>query len=121
MNAALRDEPMSRHTSWRLGGPADTYFRPESIDELREFILGLDEDTDVTWTGLGSNLLVRDGGIRGVVIAPSRALGQVERREDGIVEAGAGLPCTTLARKCARWGLGPAAFFAGIPARSAGR
>lgn len=114
-NTLRRDEPMSKHTSWRLGGPADIYFRPDSIDELRLFLRELDDNTPVYWTGLGSNLLVRDGGIRGVVIAPSNALGHVDRLPGNRVEAGAGVPCTVLARRCARWQIGPAEFFAGIP------
>ena len=59
-------EPMSRHTSWRIGGCADVFFRPSSVAELTDFIAGLDEDEDILWIGLGSNLLVRDGGVRGV-------------------------------------------------------
>ena len=115
MNAPLRDEPMSKHTSWRLGGPADLYFRPDSVDELRSFLRDLDDAVEVYWTGLGSNLLVRDGGIRGAVITPAAALGNLEHLGSGLVEAGAGVPCTVLARRCTRWGLGPAEFFAGIP------
>jgi len=115
MNALLRDEPMSKHTSWRLGGPADLYFRPQSVDELSGFLRELDDDVRVHWTGLGSNLLVRDGGIRGVVITPSGAFNTLERLSSGLVEAGAGVPCTVLARRCMRWRLGPAEFFAGIP------
>ena len=115
VNAVLRNEPMSRHTTWRLGGPADIYFRPVSVRELSAFLGDLDSETPVHWTGLGSNLLVRDGGIRGVVIAPGKAMGNVTRLAGHVVEAGAGVPCTTLARRCARWQLGPSAFFAGIP------
>jgi UDP-N-acetylmuramate dehydrogenase len=108
-----RNEPMSKHTSWRLGGPADIYFRPETLDELLGFLRELEDGVPVYWTGLGSNLLVRDGGIRGVVIAPSNALGSVDRLPGNRIEAG--VPCTVLARRCARWQLGPAEFFAGIP------
>jgi UDP-N-acetylmuramate dehydrogenase len=115
MNAVLRDELMSKHTSWRLGGPADLYFRPESVDALCDFLRDLNEGVDVYWTGVGSNLLVRDGGIRGAVISPVASLGNLERHDAGLVEAGAGVPCTVLARRCTRWGLGPAEFFAGIP------
>jgi len=110
-----RDEPMSRHTSWRVGGPAEVYFQPGSRDQLIAFLRGLDSQTDVHWVGLGSNLLVRDGGVRGVVLNTSRALSAVNRLGGGLVEAGAGVPCTSFARRCARWGLGPAEFFAGIP------
>ena len=117
MNAAQlrRDEPMSRHTSWRVGGPAELYFRPETRDELSTFLAALEPGTPVHWVGLGSNLLVRDGGLRGVVLNTTRALSQVRRLEGGVVEAEAGVACTGFARRCARWGLGPAEFFAGIP------
>ena len=110
-----RNEPMSRHTSWRVGGPAEVYFQPGSRDELIAFLRDLDPQLDLHWVGLGSNLLVRDGGVRGVVLNTSRALGQVRRLGGGLVEAEAGVPCTSFARRCARWGLGPAEFFAGIP------
>lgn len=115
MSAVLRDEPMSKHTSWRVGGPADAYFRPASLDELRTFIVDVADDVPIYFTGLGSNLLVRDGGIRGVVINPGKALAGVERLGAARVEAGAGVACTVLARRCAGWGLGPSDFFAGIP------
>jgi UDP-N-acetylmuramate dehydrogenase len=111
----LIDEPMSRHTSWRVGGPADLYFKPRSRDELVDFLRRLDPATAVHWVGLGSNLLVRDGGIRGVVIATAGCLEHLRHLGDGLVEAEAGVPCTLLARHCANWEVGPAEFFAGIP------
>jgi UDP-N-acetylmuramate dehydrogenase len=67
------------------------------------------------WVGLGSNLLVRDGGVRGAVIVTHGALERLERRADGVVHCEAGVPCARIARQCIRWGLGPADFFAGIP------
>ena len=109
------DEPMSRHTSWRVGGPADVFFIPASVEDLSAFLAGLDTDTPVFWHGVGSNILVRDGGIRGVVISASKMLSYLERVDQLTVRAGAGLPCTQLARQCIRWGLGPSEFFAGIP------
>jgi UDP-N-acetylmuramate dehydrogenase len=111
----LRDEPMAKHTSWRVGGPADVFFRPASLADLKKFLAALPKDMPVTWFGLGSNLLVRDGGIRGAVICTSGLPREIERLDAGRVRAGAGVPCATLARRCVRWGLGPAAFFAGIP------
>jgi UDP-N-acetylmuramate dehydrogenase len=110
-----RDEPMSRHTSWRIGGPADWYFVPENLDDLQSFLAALDDDVAVFWFGAGSNLLVRDGGLRGVVIAAQKILRGLEHVDHYVVRAGAGLPCTQLARQCIRWGLGPSEFFAGIP------
>ena len=109
------DEPMSKHTSWRVGGTADRFYVPSSIEDLQAFLAGLPADVDVHWFGVGSNLLVRDGGIRGVVISAGKLLRQLERIDELHVRAGSGLPCTQLARQCIRWGLGPSEFFAGIP------
>jgi UDP-N-acetylmuramate dehydrogenase len=109
------NEPMSRHTSWRVGGPADWFFIPASIEDLQLFLHDLDADVPVFWFGLGSNLLVRDGGLRGVVIAAAKILREIEQPDHYVVRAGSGLPCTQLARQCIRWGLGPSEFFAGIP------
>lgn len=109
------NEPMSRHTSWRVGGPAETFFVPASVDDLSYFLAELDADTPIFWHGVGSNLLVRDGGLPGVVISAAKALRNLERADDDSVTAGAGVPCTQLARQCIRWGLGPSEFFAGIP------
>ena len=114
------DEPLAKHTSWRVGGPADVFFKPSSIDDLSAFLKALDEDTPIFWLGAGSNLLVRDGGIRGVVIAAARMLRTIDRLDRLTVRAGAGLPCTQLARQCIRWGLGPSEFFAGIPGTMGG-
>ena len=109
------DEPMSRHTSWRVGGSADQFFRPRSISSLQTFLAELPEDSAPIWIGLGSNLLVRDGGIRGTVICLTGMPRDFELLGGGRVRAGAGLPSASFARRAARAGLGPAAFFAGIP------
>ena len=111
----LLDEPMRRHTSWRVGGPADLYYEPASVAELQEILASLPRGTPLLWLGLGSNLLVRDGGLSGAVIATGALPRELERLDGGRVRAGAGLPCALLARQCVRWQLGPAAFFAGIP------
>jgi UDP-N-acetylmuramate dehydrogenase len=109
------DEPMSRHTSWRVGGPAETFFKPASLADLSDFLQQLDPGTPVFWMGLGSNLLVRDGGMPGVVIAVAGVFNELEIAGDQLVRAGASVPCTQLARQCIRWGFGPSEFFAGIP------
>ncbi len=109
------DEPMSRHTSWRVGGPAEVFFVPANIEDLAEFLAALEADTPIFWHGVGSNLLVRDGGISGVVISATKILRQLDRVDRYLVRAGAGVPCTQLARQCIRWELGPSEFFAGIP------
>ncbi|MBN8280587.1 MAG: UDP-N-acetylmuramate dehydrogenase [Gammaproteobacteria bacterium] len=113
--AILYNEPMSKHTTWRVGGPADVYYSPRCRDDLLDFVRSLDANTPVYFVGLGSNLLVRDGGIRGAVVATGQALGGLRHLGGGVVEAEAGVPCTVVARQCGRWELGPAEFFAGIP------
>jgi len=110
-----RDEAMARHTSWRVGGPVDTWYRPADLDDLAAFVASLPPTMPVHWVGLGSNLLVRDGGIRGVVIATHGALSRMERLGEQGIYAEAGVPCAKIARSCARWGLGAGEFFAGIP------
>ncbi len=109
------DEPLSRHTSWHAGGPADAFYTPRSADELGRFLATLPRSVPVFWLGLGSNTLVRDGGLRGVVVSLHLGLDRLERLGATRVHADAGVPCARLARQCARWLLGPAEFFAGIP------
>ena len=114
----LFDEPLAKHTSWRVGGPADVFFRPRDVEELSEFLRALPSTSPITWIGLGSNLLVRDGGIRGAVIATlatEGAFGELKRLEDNEVWAGSGVTCAKLAKHCVKWGLGAGEFFAGIP------
>jgi UDP-N-acetylmuramate dehydrogenase len=109
------DEPLARHTSWHIGGPADAFYTPRSTDELSRFLALLPRGVPVHWLGLGSNTLVRDGGVRGVVISLHLGIDRLERLDGTRVHADAGVPCARLARQCARWLLGPAEFFAGIP------
>lgn len=112
----LYDEPMSRHTSWRAGGPADLYFAPADLQDLLDFLrLRREKDWPITWLGLGSNSLVRDGGIRGIVIATHKCLDEIEVRDDRTVYAQVGVPCAKIARLTAKSGLAHAEFFAGIP------
>jgi UDP-N-acetylmuramate dehydrogenase len=110
-----RDEPMSRHTSWHVGGPADYWFEPQDRTDLMAFLRALPRELPLHWVGLGSNLLVRDGGLRGVVISTHGALSRLDRLSATTVYCEAGVPCARIARQCIKWGLGPADFFAGIP------
>jgi UDP-N-acetylmuramate dehydrogenase len=111
----LRNESMSRHTSWHVGGPADLFFTPLDVADLAAFLRSLSSSTPILWIGLGSNLLVRDGGIRGAVIDTHGVFAELERLNDNEVWSGAGVACAKLAKQCIKWGLGPAEFFAGIP------
>jgi UDP-N-acetylmuramate dehydrogenase len=110
-----RREPLSRHTSWHVGGPAEVFFNPHDRADLGAFLRGLPPEVPVFWIGLGSNLLVRDGGIPGVVISTHGTLDALELLSETTVRAGAGVACARIARQCIKWGLGPAEFFAGIP------
>lgn len=116
----LKNEPMSKHTSWRVGGPADLFFRPLDANDLAAFLQSLEADVPVVWVGLGSNLLVRDGGLRAAVIETFGAFGELDRLNQTDVWVGAGVSCAKLAKQCVRWGLGPAEFFAGIPGTMGG-
>jgi len=110
-----RNEPLSRHTSWHVGGPAEVFFNPRDAADLAAFLRTVAPGIPIQWIGLGSNLLVRDGGIRGIVISTHGTLDELERLNETTVHAGAGVACARIARQCIRWGLGPAEFFAGIP------
>jgi len=110
-----RDEPMSRHTSWHVGGPAELFFNPRDRADLVSFLKTLPDDVPIQWIGLGSNLLVRDGGLKGVVISTHGTLDRFDRLSQTHVYGEAGLACARIARQCVKWGLGPAEFFAGIP------
>ncbi len=116
----LTNELMARHTTWRVGGPAERYYQPADIDDLALFLQQLPEDEPLYWIGLGSNLLVRDGGIRGTVIATSGLLNGVERLDETRVRVESGVSCAKVARFCAREGLAGAEFLSGIPGTMGG-
>lgn len=111
----LENEPMSKHTSWRVGGPADRYYIPSGLDDLRNYLATLPETEPLFWLGLGSNLLVRDGGLRGTVIATSGALKRLQLLDNNIVRAEAGVASAKAARFSVDHGLEGAEFLAGIP------
>lgn len=111
----MLNEPMSNHTSWRVGGHADRFFSPIDKNDLINFLKVLPDDEMLTWVGLGSNLLVRDGGIRGTVVSLNDMNHIIERSENGKVYVNAATPCAKLARKTSEWGLSGAEFMAGIP------
>lgn len=116
----LRDEPMARHTSLRVGGPADWFVAPVDMDDLQRLLALLGEyDIPFLTVGGGYNLLVRDGGIRGCVISLER-FDQLERVGDCLVHAGAGAENSTLVRFCRDQGLTGLEFLVGIPGRLGG-
>ena len=109
-----RDEPMARHVSWRAGGNADRAYVPADIDDLCSFIAAAPRNEPLVLVGLGSNLLVRDGGLRGTVIFTHGVLKQI-RVEGRAIYAEAGVPSPKLARFAANHSRGGAEFMAGIP------
>jgi UDP-N-acetylmuramate dehydrogenase len=110
-----RNEPMSRHTSWHVGGPAEVFFNPRDRADLAAFLKTITADVPIHWIGLGSNLLVRDGGLRGVVISTRGALERLERVNQTTLYGEAGVACARIAKQCEKWGLAAAEFLAGIP------
>lgn len=110
----LLNEPMARYTSWRVGGRADQFYIPESLEDLSVFLQGLDAAEPTYFIGLGSNLLVRDGGIRGTVVLMHNVLTALQMDGDAVY-AEAGVTCAKLARFCAKEAKQGAEFFAGIP------
>lgn len=116
----LKNESMARHTTWRVGGPAEHYYLPADIDDLAQFLRQLPLNEPLQWVGLGSNLLVRDGGIKGTVIATNGQLNGIERLDEVHIRVESGVACAKVARFCAREGLAGAEFLCGIPGTMGG-
>jgi len=114
------DEPMGGHVSWRTGGCARHFYKPADVDDLCEFLAGLDKDEPLLWLGLGSNLLVRDGGFPGTVIFIFGALTEMHWIDEQTVQVGAGMSCAKVARITTQKGLTGAEFLAGIPGTMGG-
>ncbi len=115
----VRDEPMARHLTWRAGGPADRFFTPFDVEDLSKFLKKLPAEEPLLFIGLGSNLLVRDGGFRGTVVSLHAAKLHPEMR-DGMVYALAGVAAPKVARFAALHQLAGAEFLAGIPGTMGG-
>ena len=112
----LRDEPLGPFTWFRVGGPADVLFLPADADDLTAFLLVLPDDVPVTLLGVGSNVIVRDAGVDGVVIRlAGRAFGKIEVIDDQQIVAGVGALDAQVARAAAKAGIAGLEFYAGIP------
>jgi len=111
----LWQEPMDKHTSWRIGGPADLFLKPQDEQDLRQALeYARQHGLPVTVMGNGTNLLVADRGIRGMVLKIGSALAKLEVQGQRIY-AEAGVPLPLLARKAMQAGLAGLEFLAGIP------
>ena len=109
-----RDEPMSRHVSWRTGGRADRFYVPADLEDLSVFLRQLPREEPLLFVGLGSNLLVRDGGWRGTVVM-THAAARRPRMDGALVYAEAGVASPKVARFAAMHDLEGAEFLAGVP------
>lgn len=106
---------LQRYTSWRVGGAAEQFYQPTDLKDLQHFLHQHPEEKPLLWLGLGSNLLVRDQGVFGTVIATLNRLNVLDMTEKNTVRAEAGVTCAKLARFCAKRGFEAGSFFAGIP------
>ena len=110
------DAPMGKYTWFQVGGPADLLFQPADREDLAAFLARLPADVPVTVIGVGSNLLVRDGGIAGVVIRLSaKGFGQIEHAGGNRICVGAAVPDKKLAAFALEQGIGGFEFYHGIP------
>ncbi len=111
----LVDEPMSRHTSWRVGGPAEYFYTPADKADLIKLLVQLPPDMPLCWVGLGSNLLVRDGGVAGMVVRTVKGLSSITYLPPNLIYAEAGVACAQVARTAVKHNLVGAEFLAGVP------
>jgi UDP-N-acetylmuramate dehydrogenase len=113
------NEPMAKHVTWRAGGAASRVFTPNNLQALCAAMPLLDSAEPIVFVGLGSNLLIRDGGFNGTVVFTHRALTGVDLIEKtetfGVIEAGAGIPSPHVARFAANSSLAGAEWLAGVP------
>ncbi|MEN8128690.1 MAG: UDP-N-acetylmuramate dehydrogenase [Pseudomonadota bacterium] len=114
------DVPLKSMTAWRVGGNAQRLFRPCDLEDLCRFLSHLPKREPLLWLGLGSNLLIRDAGVRGTVIAMHGALSELTKINPCVLRAEAGVPCAKVARFAAKQGLTGTEFLAGIPGTMGG-
>jgi UDP-N-acetylmuramate dehydrogenase len=116
----LHNEPLAKYTSWRVGGLAERFYQPADKEDLIAFLQQLPEAENLFWLGLGSNLLIRDGGIRGTVISTRRRLKEMHLLDSTRLYVEVGVPCAHVARYCSGLALTGAEFLAGIPGTMGG-
>jgi UDP-N-acetylmuramate dehydrogenase len=111
----VRNEPLGPFTWFRVGGPADVLFLPQDEADLAAFLNALEPEVPLTLLGVGSNTLVRDGGVDGVVIRLGKAFASVEARGGARIFAGAAALDAALAREAAKAGIAGLEFYRGVP------
>ncbi|MFC4254626.1 UDP-N-acetylmuramate dehydrogenase [Altererythrobacter xixiisoli] len=109
------DAPLDRLVWFKSGGPADWLFEPADLDDLLTFLAGLDDAVPVMALGLGSNLIIRDGGVPGVVVRLGKAFSSVEVQRDGVIECGGGASGILVSSTARDAGIAGLEFLRGIP------
>ena len=110
-----KDEPMAKHVTWRAGGKVAQACFPRDLDDLAAFLATLRHDEPLLLVGLGSNLLIRDGGLDGTAIFTHGAIDTLRLEADGTIYAEAGVASPKIARFAANHNFSGAEFLAGIP------
>ncbi|WP_246021516.1 UDP-N-acetylmuramate dehydrogenase [Alteraurantiacibacter aquimixticola] len=110
-----KDAPLDKLVWFKSGGPADWLFEPADLEDLTSFLQGLEEGTPVMAIGLGSNLIIRDGGVPGVVVRLGKPFASVEVRRDNILECGGGAPGILVSSTARDAGIAGMEFLRGIP------
>jgi len=116
----IEHEPLAKYTSWRVGGVAEKLYIPIDKQDLQLFLKSMSASEPVFWLGLGSNVLIRDGGIKGTVINTKNKVKKMHLLDDGLLYVECGVPCAHVARFCIEHGLRGAEFLAGIPGTMGG-
>ena len=111
----MKGAALAPFTWFRVGGPAEVVFLPEDISDLQEFLRTIDPEIPVLTIGVGSNLLVRDGGIDGVVIRLGKAFAHIEARGEATIHAGAAALDAQVAKAAAQAGIAGLEFYRGVP------
>ena len=121
------NEPMSKHTTWKVGGAAKIYYQPEDLLDLQQFLKIVNQQNkqpNILWLGLGSNILIRDKGYNGIVINTVGKFKQIKivetEQQHKMVSAESGVSCSKFSREMAKAGLLGAEFFSGIPGSMGG-
>ena len=118
--ALLFNERLADYTTWRVGGVAQSMYKPAGIADLALFLKYCPSTEPLLWLGLGSNSLIKDKGFTGTVILTQGCLNEISLLDDSRVRVEAGVSCAKMARFCARNNLAGGEFWAGIPGTMGG-
>lgn len=116
----LYNEPLAAYTTWRVGGPAASLYKPVHVADLASFLRQLSPSEPLLWLGLGSNSLIRDTGFSGTVILTQGCLKEITLLDVDTIKVEAGVSCASMARFSARNNLSGGEFWAGIPGTMGG-